>query len=72
MRRPGENDVNNPSNYLPCQFCHGFFQKKDFYRHCPQCPFGENAGETNEVEKTAACLLLAVKIVVGSEDCCWQ
>ena len=37
--RPGQDVDKDPSNYLPCQFCHGFFQKKDLYRHTPKCPF---------------------------------
>ena len=39
IRRPGQGVDKDPSNYLPCQFCHGFFQKKDLYRHTPKCPF---------------------------------
>ena len=36
------------SNYLPCQFCHGFFQKKDLYRHTSKCPFvPENPDQVN-------------------------
>ena len=27
IRRPGQGVDKDPSNYLPCQFCHGFFQK---------------------------------------------
>ena len=45
MRRPAHNEDKDPSNYLPCQFCHGFFQKKDLYRHCPKCPFAQDGSQ---------------------------
>ncbi|XP_028410642.1 uncharacterized protein LOC114533333 [Dendronephthya gigantea] len=61
MRRPGENEDKDPSNYLPCQFCHGFFQKKDLYRHCPKCPFAQEINHTMKSKKLqhAGRLLLA-------------
>jgi hypothetical protein len=62
VRRPGQNMDNNPTNYLPCQFCHGFFQKKDLYRHSPNCPLAENVDQQNVRSKKlqyAGKLLLA-------------
>ena len=47
VRRPGQNADKYPSNYLPCQFCHGFFQRKDLYRHSSKCPFAEGANQAN-------------------------
>ena len=60
--RPGQGVDKDPSNYLPCQFCHGFFQKKDLYRHTPKCPFVENPEQVNACSKKlqhAGRLLLA-------------
>ena len=39
IRRPGQGMDKDPSNYLPCQFCHGFFKKKYLHWHTPKCPF---------------------------------
>ncbi len=47
VRRPGQNADKDPSNYLPCQFCHGFFQRKDLHRHSSKCPFAEGADQAN-------------------------
>ena len=54
VRRPGQNMDNNPTNYLPCQFCHGFFQKKRSLSAQPQLPFGRKCGSAERSIKKAA------------------
>ena len=31
----------NPDNYLPCRFCHGYFQRSELWRDVYKCPFKE-------------------------------
>ena len=70
IRRPGQGVDKDPSNYLPCQFCHGFFQKKDLYRHTPKCPFvPENSDQVNlrskKLQHTGRLLLAANNFPTG-------
>ena len=70
IRRPGQGVDKDPSNYLPCQFCHGFFQKKDLYLHKPKCPFEpENPDQVNvrskKLQHTGRLLSAASKFPVG-------
>ena len=61
--RPGQGMDKDPSNYLPCQFLRGFFQKKYLYWHTPKCPF-VNPDQVNVQSKKfqhAGRLLLASK-----------
>ena len=70
IRRPGQGVDKDPSNYLPCQLCHGFFQKKDLYRHTPKCPFvPENSDQVNvrskKLQHTGRLLLAANNFPTG-------
>ena len=51
VRRPSHGMDTNPSNYLPCTYCHGFFQKDELWRHAPKCPFKEGVGEAKVASK---------------------
>ena len=71
MRRPAHKEDNDPSNYLPCQFCHGFFQKKDLYRHCPKCPFAEDGNQmirSKKLQHAGRLLLAANKYPTGASQ----
>ena len=39
VRRPSSNMDINSRNYMPCTFCHGFFQESLLRRHAAKCPF---------------------------------
>ena len=38
VRRPTSVD-SDPNSYLPCKFCHGFFNGDELWRHAPKCSF---------------------------------
>ena len=38
VRRPTSED-SDPTSYLPCKFCHGFFSGDELWRHAPKCSF---------------------------------
>jgi hypothetical protein len=71
MRRPAYNEDKDPSKYLPCQFCHGFFQKKDLYRHCPKCPFAQDGSQivrSKKLQHAGRLLLAANKFPTGASQ----
>lgn len=41
-RRPVGDESCNPQDYIPCVYCHGFFQKDDMWRHIKTCMFVED------------------------------
>ena len=70
IKRAGQGVDKDPSNYLPCQFCHGFFQKKYLYRHTPKCPFvKQNPDQVNvrskKLQHTGRLLSAANKFPIG-------
>jgi hypothetical protein len=46
VRRPPANTEANANDYLPCQYCHGFFLMDELKRHAPKCPCNEEEEST--------------------------
>jgi len=46
------------SDFLPCQYCFGFFYRKELWRHCDKCKFRDrNPNSVHSCQKDAELLL---------------
>ena len=59
-RQPSE-EV-NPHEYLPCNYCYGFFLKKELWKHQASCkknngPSQEKSSKRSRVQAAASCLI---------------
>lgn len=71
VRRPGQDETKkNVQDFLPCEFCLGFFRKWDLWKHqasCPHKPPESSHQHSNRQVQQSAKLLIA-PILTGSDN----
>ena len=70
VRRPNVGLKANPFEYLPCLYCHGFFDQKELYKHVASCTFADDEKEVHprRVRFTCSLLLAPNKSSLGSSE----
>ncbi|XP_028418000.1 uncharacterized protein LOC114542728 [Dendronephthya gigantea] len=71
VRRPGQDEKKcDIHDFLPCEFCLGFFRKWDLWKHHASCEYKSDVAVTNErkhqVQQTAK--LLIAPTLTGSDN----
>ncbi|XP_028417721.1 uncharacterized protein LOC114542174 isoform X2 [Dendronephthya gigantea] len=67
VRRPGEDGKYRVEDFLPCEFCLGFFRRWDLWKHQTSCPHKtESSGQYKHVQQSAK--MLIAPIITGTDN----
>lgn len=58
-----------PSNYLPCRLCFGFYSKNRLYRHLKKCKLSQSNVDSNTTVQTRNAQSFAAKLIMANSNC---